>query len=825
MAPIPDDVTARAAQLTALLERYNHEYYVLDAPTVPDAEYDRLFRELQALEAAWPALRTPASPTQRVGGTPVPVFESVRHAVPMLSLNNAFSDLTQDDFAVRHAEIIQFDERVRRGLGRSDSPVRYAVEPKFDGLAISLVYEHGVLTQAATRGDGLTGENVTENVRTVRTVPLRLATSQPPALLEVRGEVLMLRRDFEALNAAQAARGDKVFANPRNAAAGSLRQLDSRITAQRRLSFFAYAIARVEGATWPDTHQYEMQWLEQLGLPLVVPALRPVVEGVEGLAEYYERVHAQRSTLPYDIDGVVYKVDSLADQARLGFVSRAPRWAIAHKFPAEEALTVVDAIEEQVGRTGALTPVARLRPVAVGGVTVTNATLHNEDEVHRKDVRVGDTVIVRRAGDVIPEVVGVVLERRPMQPVAGGDLFSPSEVPLHPPYRIPATCPVCGSHVVREEGEAVARCSGGLVCSAQRKQAILHFAGRRAMDIEGLGERYVDALVDLGFVHSVADLYHLTLADFVAMKARSDETASPLAEAEVPGAASSSRTAPTRWAENLLAGIAASKTPPLARFLFALGIRHVGESTAKTLADWLGSLERVRQAPAPILAALPDIGLVVAEAIAEFFAEPNNAAAIDALLAAGVRPQGEGLPAAALAEQLEPARLLTRMGIPRLTELRAGQLLAQAGSLEALVTLAPEQLPAAWPEPLRLAWREWLTQPERRALLAATAHQRSALLAALPAMPDVSANLPLAGRTLVLTGTLPTLTREAAQALIEAAGGKVSGSVSRKTDYVVAGEAAGSKLAKAESLGVPVLDEAGLQALLAGTMAGGEAAS
>ncbi|WP_199103548.1 NAD-dependent DNA ligase LigA, partial [Aquitalea sp. ASV11] len=499
-----NDLVARASDLRQLLTRYGHEYYVLDAPSVPDAEYDRLFRELQALEDAHPELKTPDSPTLRVGGAPLPAFSQVTHRVPMLSLGNAFSDMQAADFDLRHAELIQFDERIRRELG--EPVIRYATEPKFDGLAISLLYRDGVLEQAATRGDGISGENVTENIRTIQSIPLKLAISQPPALLEVRGEVLMFKRDFERLNAEQLARGDKTFANPRNAAAGSLRQLDSRITAQRRLSFFAYAIAQVEGASWPATHAAEMDWLQQLGFPVVAADLRPVVEGAAGLASYYETVMQRRPALPFEIDGVVYKVDSRALQEELGFVSRAPRWAIAHKFPAEEAITLVEAIEEQVGRTGAITPVARLQAVFVGGVTVTNATLHNEDEVRRKDVRVGDSVIVRRAGDVIPEVVAVVLERRPMRPQAGGDLFSQGEEPQYPAYRLPSHCPVCGSHVVREEGEAIARCSGGLSCQAQRSQAIQHFAGRRMMDIDGLGERYIDKLVEYGYVHSVADL-------------------------------------------------------------------------------------------------------------------------------------------------------------------------------------------------------------------------------------------------------------------------------------------------------------------------------
>jgi DNA ligase (NAD+) len=796
----------QAAELCALLERYNREYYELDAPTVPDAEYDRVFRELLALEQAHPELKRLDSPTQRVGGMPLAVFEPVRHAVPMLSLNNAFSNLQIDDFAARHAELVAFDERVRKGLGVAE--VEYACEPKFDGLAISIVYEHGVLSQAATRGDGVTGENVAENVRTVRSIPLKLHTANPPALLEVRGEVLMLKADFDKLNATQAARGDKTFANPRNAAAGSLRQLDSKITARRRLSFFAYAIARVEGADWPDSHQEEMAWLATLGLPLIEPRLRPVVNGVQGLAGYYESVLAERSELPYDIDGVVYKVNDLAQQEELGFVSRAPRFAIAHKFPAEEALTEVESIDIQVGRTGALTPVARLQPVFVGGVTVTNATLHNEDEARRKDVRIGDTVVVRRAGDVIPEVVSVVLERRPMQPAAGGDLFSHAEEPKYRPFQLPKHCPVCGSHVVREEGEAVARCSGGLFCRAQRKEAIRHFAGRRAMDIEGLGERYIEHLVELEYVKSVADLYQLSLNDFLEMKRRADER-----DGVVPETVKAGQIA-TKWAENLLAGINASRHTSLGRLLYALGIRHVGESTAKTLADWLGRLDYVRRAPAPLLAALPDIGAVVAEEIAEFFAEPNNIGVLEALLAAGVAPQDEHAPSGKLAERLEPAALLAKLGVPKLTETRAQQLAAQLASLRELAEKPRrEVIEYTLPAEVVNALADWLDMPGHREQLAALQALREELLAALPAQQD-AASLVLDGKTLVLTGTLPTLSRDQAKQMIEAAGGKVAGSVSKKTDYVIAGEAAGSKLAKAEELGVAILDEAALLELL-----------
>ncbi|OHX12793.1 DNA ligase (NAD(+)) LigA [Chromobacterium sphagni] len=797
----------RAGQLRELLNRYGHEYYVLDAPTVPDAEYDRLFRELQQLEEAFPELRRDDSPTSRVGGAPLAEFGQVTHAVPMLSLANAFSDMQLDDPAERHAELTQFDERVRKGLDATD--IEYATEPKFDGLAISLLYENGVLTRAATRGDGITGEQVTENVRTIRAIPLKLENARPPALLEVRGEVLMLKHDFERLNADQLARGDKAFANPRNAAAGSLRQLDSRITAQRRLSFFAYAIAQVAGAGWPATHQGEMGWLAELGFPVVEASLRPVVRGASGLAGYYETVMARRAGLPFEIDGVVYKVNRRDLQDRLGFVSRAPRWAIAHKFPAEEALTQVEAIEEQVGRTGAITPVARLRPVFVGGVTVTNATLHNEDEVRRKDVRVGDTVIVRRAGDVIPEVAAVVLERRPMQPAAGGDLFSAAEEPRYPAYSLPAACPVCGSHIVREEGEAIARCSGGLSCRAQRSQAIQHFAGRRMMDIDGLGERYIDKLVEYDYVRGVADLYRLKLEDLLEMKRRADEDEGVTPETVKAGKVAS------KWAENLIEAIDASRAPPLSRLLFALGIRHVGESTAKTLADWLGRMALIRRCPAALFAALPDIGAVVADSLADFFAEANNEAALDALLRE-VRPADEREPSPRLRERLDEAALLASLRIPRLTEIRSQQLLGQIAGLSALAGAERRRLlDLELPAEVINALADWLDQPDKRAALAALAQLREEVLAALPQAAEAEV-LPLEGKTLVLTGTLPTLSRDQAKAMIEAAGGKVSGSVSKKTHYLVAGEEAGSKLARAQELDIAILDEAGLQALLAG---------
>ena len=776
----------RIRTLVQTLNRYAREYYTLDAPSVPDAEYDRLYRELEALEAKYPQFRLPESPTQRVGGAVLDGFETVVHAVPMLSLNNAFSPRDDETGAFDHAEFLAFDKRVCKELGVAQ--VEYATEPKFDGLAVSLLYQNGILVQAATRGDGTTGENVTENIKTVRNIPLKLHGEKQPALLEVRGEVLMLKADFAALNQRQLEAGQKPFANPRNAAAGSLRQLDSKITAQRKLHFFAYGIAQLSGAErLPESHMEELALLHELGFPLP-EGYFGAYTGAAAVLREYERLAEHRPRLPYEIDGMVVKVNSLAEQQQLGFVSRAPRWAIAHKFPAEEALTTVEAIDVQVGRTGAITPVARLAPVFVGGVTVTNATLHNQDEVARKDVRVGDTVVVRRAGDVIPEVVRVLLERRPMvekQPALGDDLFSDSLEPLHEPFKLPETCPVCGSAVEREEGEAVARCTGGMLCQAQRAQGLIHFASRKAMDIAGLGDKQIEALVAADVLHSFADIYQLDIAQLQTIK--------------------DSKSAATKWAQNILDSIAQSRTPPLARFLFALGIRHVGESTAKQLASAFGNLDTVRRAPEPILACLPDIGSVVAHAIAHYFRQPAQQKMLDDLLQ-HVAPQA-ATPSPQTRAHAAPEQWLQRLPDIKLSEKRAAELWQLAGSLHALQT--DQALPQEW--------QDWRRQPAHAALL-------QDIIAFTEALPEsrtsgVSGSLhpehsPIAGKTFVLTGTLPTLKRDQAAALIEAAGGKVSGSVSKKTDFVVAGEAAGSKLEKAQSLGVAVINEGELLAIL-----------
>ena len=817
----------RIKHLTALLNRYAYEYYTLDAPSVPDAEYDKLFRELEALERNHPELKLPDSPTQRVGGEPLAGFAEVRHEVPMLSLTNAFSP--QDENGVfDHAEMYAFDQRVRDGLDGGNP--EYVIEPKFDGLAISLLYRDGVLVQAATRGDGTTGEDVTQNVKTVANIPLRLHGDNPPELIEVRGEVLMLKADFAALNKRQTENGQKPFANPRNAAAGSLRQLDSRITAQRKLHFFPYSVARQQGGFVAEEHIQELAYFQELGFSLPNGNFG-CFKNIDEVLAFYEQMQQKRPELPYEIDGMVVKVNSLAQQHELGFISRAPRWAIAHKFPAEEALTVVEAIDVQIGRTGAVTPVARLQPVFVGGVTVTNATLHNQDEVSRKDVRVGDTVVVRRAGDVIPEVVRVIFERRPMQETAvtglsdglkyqQDDLFAETpaanqtqSVPLHKPYRLPTHCPICRSEIEREEGEAVARCSGGMLCQAQRAQGLIHFASRKAMDIDGLGQKQIEQLVAQDLVRHFADLYRLDIPTLQKMKETADKASSENENGDaetVSGDLSESNTQngkkqPTKWAENILAGIEASKTPELARFLFALGIRHVGERTAKTLAQAFGSLEHVRRAPEPILACLPDIGTVVARSIAHFFAQDAQQAMIDELLAAGVAPQTQAVTIPP-ARHAEPQRWIARLPGFKISENKAQALWELAGkSIEGLQT--DKALPADW--------QTWRSEAQNAALL----ENLKTFFSQTPsenqeATVSDDLNEAVSGKTFVLTGTLPTLKRDQAQALIEAAGGKVSGSVSKKTDYVVAGEAAGSKLEKANALGVVVLNEGELLELL-----------
>lgn len=812
--------------LTDLLNRYAYEYYTLDAPSVPDAEYDKLFRELEALERNHPELKLPDSPTQRVGGKPLAGFAEVRHEVPMLSLTNAFSPQGEDG-VFDHAEMYAFDQRVRDGLDGGNP--EYVIEPKFDGLAISLLYRDGVLVQAATRGDGTTGEDVTQNVKTVANIPLRLHGENVPELIEVRGEVLMLKADFATLNKRQAENGQKPFANPRNAAAGSLRQLDSRITAQRKLHFFPYSVARQQGGFIAEAHIQELTYFQELGFSLPNGNFG-CFKNIDEVLAFYEQMQQKRPELPYEIDGMVVKVNSLAQQRELGFISRAPRWAIAHKFPAEEALTVVEAIDVQIGRTGAVTPVARLQPVFVGGVTVTNATLHNQDEVSRKDVRVGDTVVVRRAGDVIPEVVRVIFERRPMQKTAVAvsddlkhqqdDLFAETptanqtqSVPLYKPYRLPTHCPICHSEIEREEGEAVARCSGGMLCQAQRAQGLIHFASRKAMDIDGLGQKQIEQLVAQDLVRHFADLYRLDIPTLQKMKETADKASSENENGDaetVSGDLSEPNTQtgkkqPTKWAENILAGIEASKTPELARFLFALGIRHVGERTAKTLAQAFGSLEHVRRAPEPILACLPDIGTVIARSIAHFFAQDAQQAMIDELLAAGVAPQTQAVTIPP-ARHAEPQRWIARLPGFKISENKAQALWELAGkSIEGLQT--DKVLPADW--------QTWRSEPQNAALL----ENLKIFFAQTPSenQDEVFSddlNEAVAGKTFVLTGTLPTLKRDQAQALIEAAGGKVSGSVSKKTDYVVAGEAAGSKLEKANALGVAVLSEEELLAML-----------
>jgi len=787
-----ESLSARAAELRAQIEDANYRYHTLDAPSIPDAEYDRLMRELEALEAAHPELRTADSPTLRVGARSDSAFAEVSHAIPMLSLGNAFDDVEQESPELRHREVAEFVRRIVEETGDAE-PV-FSVEPKLDGLAISLRYEQGVLAQGATRGDGTTGEDVTANLRTIRAIPLRLR-GDAPALLEVRGEVCMPRAGFLAFNQRALERGEKTLANPRNGAAGSLRQLDPTVTAQRPLAFYAYGIGAHEGFDAPATHSQVLQRLADFGL-----AISPEVDtarGFDGLIAYYRRIGEKRDALPYDIDGVVYKLNRFDQQRAMGFVARAPRWAIAHKFPAQEEMTEVEAIDVQVGRTGAITPVARLKPVQVAGVVVTNATLHNADQIARLDVRVGDTVIVRRAGDVIPEVLGVVSERRPEGTT---------------PWLLPTECPACGSAIVRPEGEAVARCSGGLFCPAQRKQALIHFASRRAVDIEGLGERMVEDLVDLGFVQSVADLYRLSLEDLLEMKRRADER-----DGSTPETVKAGKVA-TRWAENLIESLERSRRPSLERLLFGLGILQIGEETAKALARSFGSLDAIRRADPILLLAVPDVGPKVAASIASFFVQPHNNEVIDALLTNGVEPQQSGQPSASLATRLDLGHLLRaakQMGAPlgRLGDTSIGRIGEARRDLAALEAAGEGGLTALGvTADAAAALFAMLGDPHWGPRLRAVDSAMAALRAAAP--HEVEGGV-LAGKTVVLTGSLSAMTRDEAGAKLEALGAKVAGSVSKKTSFVVAGEAAGSKLAKANELGVPVWDEARLLAFLA----------
>jgi DNA ligase (NAD+) len=774
----------RAEELRRQIDHANYRYHVLDDPEIPDADYDRLMRELEALEAEHPQLVVPDSPTRRVGARALGGFAEVRHALPMLSLGNAFEQEGENN-RERYREVAEFERRIEQTLGRKQ-PV-FSVEPKLDGLAISLRYENGVFVQGATRGDGETGEDVTANLRTVRAIPLRLRGEDWPRVLEVRGEVFMRRDAFEAFNAYANEHGEKPLANPRNGAAGSLRQLDPAITKRRRLNFYAYGVGVVEGGELPPTHSQTLGKLSDWGLP--VSREVEVAEGFEGLITYFKRIGAKRDSLPYDIDGVVYKLDDYAGQREMGFVARAPRWAIAHKYPAQEQSTTVDAIEIQIGRTGAATPVARLTPVQVAGVTVTNATLHNADQVARLDVRVGDTVIVRRAGDVIPEVVRVILEQRPAK--------------THP-WKMPTHCPICDSALVREEGEAAWRCSGGLVCPAQRKEAVIHFASRRAMDIEGIGERFVDALVDFGYVHTPADLYQLTLEHFLEMKQRADER-----DGTVPETVKAGKIA-TKWAENLVEAIEASKKTTLARFLYALGIVHIGESTAKTLASWLGRLEWVRSTPAPILRELPDIGGEVAGSIAAFFRQDGNRIVVDALLKAGVVLSDEADPSPSLHQKLGLATLLEDAGVSGIGRRNAELLATHFPSISALhAGGSAHWITAGLPQNATANLQVFLDDADRRTALQEAEAAMHRLLAAAP-KAGVAEALPLAGQTAVLTGTLSSLGRDEAKEKLEALGAKVAGSVSKKTSFVVAGEAAGSKLDKAQELGVEIWDEARL---------------
>ena len=764
--PLPSD---EIRSLRDQLNDWSYRYYTLDDPSVPDAEYDRAFRRLQELEEAHPDLVTEDSPTQRVGDAPLDAFEEVRHAVPMLSLGNAFND----------QELRDFDQRVRDRLDVS-GPVDYVAEPKLDGLAVSLVYEQGRLVRGATRGDGETGEDITANVRTIDSIPLRLRGDNPPALLEVRGEVVMPHSGFRDLNRRQEEAGHKTFANPRNAAAGSLRQLDSRITAERPLEFYAYSVARLEGEPWPDTHSAMLERLRDLNLRVNGEVRR--CQGIDALLDFYNDIQERRERLDYDIDGVVYKVDRFDWQRDLGFVSRAPRWAIAHKFPAQEELTVLNDVDWQVGRTGALTPVAKLEPVQVGGVTVSNATLHNIDEIRRLDIRVGDSVVIYRAGDVIPKVVRTVPERRPDN---AGEINLPSE------------CPVCGSEILRADDGVVARCTGGLICGAQQREAIKHFASRRAMDIDGLGDKLVDALVDQGLINTVADLYRLKAEDVAGLERMGEKSAA-----------------------NLIEALEASKKMPLSRFLFALGILQIGEETAKALAEAFGELDSIRRAPLLLFPQVPDVGGEVARAIAAFFAEEHNEKVIDGLLDAGVQPQSNGAPSRRFVDTLTLANFLSSAktlgmplsGVGTKTLETLGRHYRHLDALLKAVDDGEDDSGVKAGTLDKLA--EGLKADQWRAKLQDAQAYADALAEKAPA--GGADERPLEGQTWVLTGTLARLTRSEAKEHLEALGAKVSGSVSGKTARVVAGESAGSKLDKARSLDVEVIDEDAFVDFLAG---------
>ena len=778
----------RILELRAELDGHNYRYYVLDEPSIPDAEYDRLFQQLKALEGEHPQLITPDSPTQRVGGSALSAFGEVRHEVPMLSLGNAFEE----------GDLLDFDRRVREGLDLpagdlfgGGAEVEYSCEPKLDGLAVSLLYRDGLLVRGATRGDGSTGEDISVNVRTIRNVPLKLQGEGWPAVLEVRGEVFMSKAGFAALNARQLESGGKTFANPRNAAAGSLRQLDSKITASRPLEFCCYGIGQVQGEL-PDSHIGILQSLKTWGMP--ISRELKLAKGAEECLAYYRAIGEKREALAYEIDGVVFKVNNLAYQRELGFRAREPRWAIAHKFPAMEELTELLDVEFQVGRTGAVTPVARLKPVKVAGVTVANATLHNMDEVARLGLMIGDWVIIRRAGDVIPQVVQVVTERRPADARA---------------VEIPESCPVCGSHVERtqlvkrskgkesfSEG-SIYRCVGRLACAAQLKQAIIHFVSRRAMDIEGLGEKSVEQLVDEGLVGSPADLYTLQFEQIVGLEGFAELSSN-----------------------NLLAAIAASRQPSLARFIYALGIPDVGEETAKLLARALGSLTRIEQAVPQVLTYLPDVGLEVAHEIHSFFEDGHNRAVIGQLLQRGLALQEEGELHAEFAACATLAGFIEKLNIAGIAATGAKNLAEKVGSLDALIALSRDWLELSvmkgLNEKAKQALREFFAEQANVAAAQAIEAQLREFGMHWHSEKKTVAGLPLAGQTWVLTGSLEVMSRDQAKDKLESLGAKVAGSVSAKTNCVVAGPGAGSKLAKASELGVRVLDEAQFLAALAG---------